>query len=494
MLFQRIQSLLRHTAVYGIGDLAGKSISLLLVPIYARKLLPEDNGVLTLAFAFIGFSAVFYSLGLNPALVRHLSIDRTDRKLQTKIFSTAFWTLTVFGFCVSSILWLGATPVSIYLLGIKTHAELFRLIALILFLDTIAEPMYARCRAHQNSRTYAVIRLCQHTLQLGLTAYLIAIRGQGVSAVFWSNLASSGFAFVFLLPTARKSLRLVYSPEKVKSLFAFGIPFIPSTLAVLVIDLSDRFLIQRFMGLGPLGIYGIVYKIGLPMFLVVRAFRTAWAPSILAVPDRVEALAVCARITTYFAASGIFLFLCISAYSRELIYLIAGPKSSLYLEAEAVVPLITLSYLFYGFYVILTAGVYVESRTRLLPAIVGTGAAVNVGMNIVLIPVLGFIAAAWSTFAAYVIMVIFLYGYVRRIYPVSYEYLRLTKLFAAGTVVYFSMSQAYHDTSVQGITARAIFLLGYPVILWGWGFFKSTEWSQITALFHLSHQRTGGQT
>ena len=58
-MFSRIKSLAQHTAVYGMGDLLGRAVSILLVPIYARHLTPADNGILSLAFAFIGFSAVF---------------------------------------------------------------------------------------------------------------------------------------------------------------------------------------------------------------------------------------------------------------------------------------------------------------------------------------------------------------------------------------------------------------------------------------------------
>ena len=63
MLFDRIKSLFKHTAIYGIGDLLGRSVSFFLLPLYARMLSTGDNGVRSLAFVFIGFSTIFYSLG-----------------------------------------------------------------------------------------------------------------------------------------------------------------------------------------------------------------------------------------------------------------------------------------------------------------------------------------------------------------------------------------------------------------------------------------------
>ena len=74
MIFDRIRTLAKQTAVYGTGDILGKAVGVLLVPLYARLLSTTENGVISLAFAFIGFSAAVYSLGLNPALIRFLSV------------------------------------------------------------------------------------------------------------------------------------------------------------------------------------------------------------------------------------------------------------------------------------------------------------------------------------------------------------------------------------------------------------------------------------
>ena len=142
-----------------------------------------------------------------------------------------------------------------------------------------------------------------------------------------------------------------------RELLAFGIPFVPSALATLVINLSDRFLVKYFLGLEMVGVYGIVYRLGLPMLLVVRAFRAAWAPALLSLPDAEEGRKLSARITTYFCLGGMLLFLGVSAYARELIHLISGRNAGIYLEGQAVVPIVTLGFVFYGIYVILTGAV-----------------------------------------------------------------------------------------------------------------------------------------
>ncbi len=481
MLFDRIKSLFRHTAIYGIGDLLGRAVSFFLLPLYARMLTTGDNGVRSLAFVFIGFSAVFYSLGLNQALVRYLS-GEDDPAVGRKRFSSAFWTLFGVGLTFSALLWAGAAPLAQFFLGTGAYADIFHLMAIIILLDTLSEPLFTLCRARQRSATYAAVRLVQHTLQMGLTVYLIAGLGHGVRAIFWSNVASSAFAFLALSPVCWQNLRLIYSPAAVRELLTFGIPFVPSALALLVINLSDRFLIRVFLGIEEVGIYDIVYKLTLPMLIVVRVLRAAWAPSILSIPHREEAYAVCARVTTYFSLTAVFLFLCIQTFARELILLVAGSNAPVYLKGQDIVAPILLAFLFSGIYVIFTAGVYAEKRTRMLPAIVGAGAVVNIGINLLLIPRIGFIAAAWSTLAAYGLMALLLYLQTRRFYPAPYEYRRLAKIGVAGTVVFLITSNYINETTPEGIAARGIFLLGYPLILWGWNFFDPQEWHDLRSM------------
>ena len=204
---------------------------------------------------------------------------------------------------------------------------------------------------------------------------------------------------------------------------------------------------------------------------MVKAFRSAWAPAVLDETEEEETRQMCARVTTYFTLFGIFGCLILATFAREIIVLIAGDNAETYLEGIRVVPIVGLAFFFHGLYIILTAGVYAEGRAGSLPFIVGTGACVNIAINILLLPKIGFIAAAYSTLIAHVLMAVLLFLIVRRFYPVPYEYGRLGKICVAGTVVFVVLSPHLHDTSIEGVIARVIFVAGYPLILWGWRFF-----------------------
>ncbi|MYF72596.1 MAG: oligosaccharide flippase family protein, partial [Gemmatimonadetes bacterium] len=342
-------------------------------------------------------------------------------------------------------------------------------------LDALSEPLFTLCRARQRSFHYAIVRVIQHSLQLGLTAYFIAILGQGPIAVFEANLISSLFALIVMFPIGLRLIRPTFDMRALRELLRFGLPFVPSAFSFLIISLSDRFLIRFFLDLDDLGIYGFTYILGLPIFFVVKAFRSAWAPAVLDETEdentEEDTRQMCARVTTYFTLFGILGCLILATFAREIIVLIAGDNAETYLEGIRVVPLVGLAFFFHGLYIILTAGVYAEGRAGSLPFIVGTGACVNIAINIFLLPKIGFIAAAYSTLIAHVLMAVLLFLIVRRFYPVPYEYGRLGKICVAGAVVFVVLSPHLHDTSIEGVIARVIFVAGYPLILWGWRFF-----------------------
>lgn len=473
-----ILNLLRHALTYGVGDIAGRAVAVILLPIYARLLTDAENGQIAIGFALVGFCAVFYSLGLNQALIKYLSgTGSADADRAVRRFSSAFWSLAGVAACVTGLVVTLAEPIAARILSGPGDADIVVLLGVIVLLDTLSEPIFSLCRARQRSVRFAATRLVQHTLQISLIAYLIAFEGWGVRAVFVSNVVSSSFALLAMFPVAVPYLRPVFSRDLLRELLAFGVPFVPSAVSLLIVSLSDRLLIEHFLGLKALGVYSITFKVALPMLVIVRAFRSAWAPGLLAVADPEQARHVCARITTYFAGTASFAILVTVAFKAELVRLIAGANAETYLPGAVVIPIVTLSHFLYGFYVILTAGVFAEGRSRVLPMVVVAGAIVNIGLNLTFIPSHGYVAAAWSSVAANGAMALLLYANTRRFYPVPFEYRRLSKAAIAAVVVAVTLS--VEGAVPGGVFGRVAVLAAYPLILFGWRFVEPAEWHSL---------------
>ena len=66
-----IKSLGKESLIYGTGHVLARLITFLLLPIYTHVFSPEEYGVISLAYAFMGFSLMLYRYGMDTALMKY---------------------------------------------------------------------------------------------------------------------------------------------------------------------------------------------------------------------------------------------------------------------------------------------------------------------------------------------------------------------------------------------------------------------------------------
>src|ERR1051325_4641663 len=132
---------------------------------------------------------------------------------------------------------------------------------------------------------------------------------------------------------------------------------------------------------------------------------------------------------TIFTASASILLILLTFFIDYIIKIPLPGRSTLigsgYWSGVYIVPLVLYSYVFYGMYINLMAGVYIEKKTKYLPYITGAAAAVNIAGNFILIPVLGIMGGSAATFLSYFVMFVYMYFIIKKYYPVNYEWNKL---------------------------------------------------------------------
>jgi O-antigen/teichoic acid export membrane protein len=92
-----------------------------------------------------------------------------------------------------------------------------------------------------------------------------------------------------------------------------------------------------------------------------------------------------------------------------------------YYSAAPVIPVIAVSVMFSGMFVIVALGISLQRKTWLVAIFITISALLNVGLNIVLIPLYGSMGAAVATLIAYIALAVITYCVNQRIYPVPFE-------------------------------------------------------------------------
>ena len=282
MVKQDILRLSKQTIIYGIGYVAARMINFLLLPFYSYHMTPEEYGVVSLLYAFIAFMNILYHYGLESAFIRFYSKTGSDEGFDRKeVFSTVLVSLIISSVAFSLLIWLAAPAIGKGILDSDSYNRIIRMTAGILLLDTLYLIPLHYLRVDNKAMLFSGIMIINVLINVSMNIYLIRFRGMGIEGVFISNLIASSFSFLVLIPVIIKNFKVKFSGKLWKKLILFGLPFVPSGLSSMIIELSDRYMLQWFKGMEDVGLYSAGHKLGIFMMLIVMAFRFAWQPFFL---------------------------------------------------------------------------------------------------------------------------------------------------------------------------------------------------------------------
>ncbi|MDZ7294030.1 MAG: oligosaccharide flippase family protein [candidate division KSB1 bacterium] len=487
MIFASIKRLAKHSAVYGIGYIISRFMAFLLLPLYTHFLSREEMGVTTIMFTYLAIFTILYTYGLNSAFLRFYIMEESEQG-KKRIFSTAFLTSLISSFCFSAVLYVAAAPAAALLFSAESHATgaplttIVRYGAAILFCDSLAILPFLVLRAEERSGRFVLFKSFNVVSNIVLNVVLVALMGRKVEGVFLANVISSALTLAVLMPLVLSRMRLTYSRSDLRELLAFGLPYMPSTLSVVILDTIDRPLLERLAGVDVAGLFGAGARIAIVMNLLVSAFSFAWHPFFLSTVKEENAKEIFSKVLTYLLVVCCSVFLVVSLLVDHLVRLRLGGFTLFeekFWDCTAVVPVLMLAYIPYAAHVNFLIGIYLEKKTGYLPLSTGLGMAGNLAANFLLIPAMGMMGAAWARVIAYTIMALVLYPIGQRLYPVPYEFGRIAKLavvvaavFFAGTKVHAPWPFLYH----------LLLLALFPVLLKLVGFFDTRELAKLRSL------------
>ena len=122
---------------------------------------------------------------------------------------------------------------------------------------------------------------------------------------------------------------------------------------------------------------------------------------------------------------------------------------------------------------------HITKRTKIIPFIVIGAALLNIGLNIVFIPLMKIYGAILASFISFVVMDLAYYYFAQKFFPVKYEFGRLTILVATGIGIYLLSTWIHIPNLIVHILVKALFILAYLGGLWLIGFFTPEEMESI---------------
>lgn len=428
-----IKKLAGQTVVYGFSNVVGRLLVYLLVPLYTRLFEPEAYGIVSELYAYVVFLLVLLTYGMETAFFRYSELNA-----KTRTFSTAMISVLVTGilFLVVAVSFSGSIAV---LLDYPDKQQYVVWFAVIVVFDVLSALPYARLRQENKALRFAGIKLLNIFMNVGLNLFFFLLcpyllaqdsnswvgivydPSMGIAYIFISNMIASGLSFILLLPEVL-AIREGLDRELWRKLLAYGLPLLVVGMAGAVNEVVDRVLLKYLLPaashpLHQLGIYSANYKLAVMMTIFIQTFRYAAEPFFFAQAKEKNAPATYARVMTYFVIFGLFIFMGIMFYIDIVRYFI----DSDYHSGLKIVPVLLLANLFLGIIYNLSVWYKLTNKTRYGAYIALLGAGVTILLNVLFIPVLGYMASAWATFACYFTMMLLSYFWGRRVMKIPYD-------------------------------------------------------------------------
>jgi O-antigen/teichoic acid export membrane protein len=307
-----------------------------------------------------------------------------------------------------------------------------------------------------------------------LIIYFVVAKGEGAYGNLHGMFLGSLVVGLAALVVTLRNIAVAWRWSHIRQGLAFALPLLPHMLSLWILNLSDRWILQYYVSLTEIGVYSFGYLFGSIIQIIALSLSEAISPYYYRVAsERADAAVVLTRLATYYIVIVIWAAVGLVAMAREVISLIAMRPE--YHGATAVIPWVVLGCVARSFYFAFISAVYYSKKLSLLPVITIAAGLLNIGLNFLLVPLLGMIAAAITTFIAYVIQAVLIYLLAQRSFPLQYEYRRLTVITLLGLGWGGILCSFVLPNVWLSLTLKLALALTFPLALLAIRFFTTEE-------------------
>jgi O-antigen/teichoic acid export membrane protein len=399
----KLKLFVENFIIYGFGGIINKLIPLVMLPIITR-LMPDTTyfGISDMANTIVSFGAAIAVMGMYDAMYR-MFFEKEDTEYKKMVCSTTLVFVLGSAVVVSLLVAVFKNVLSRYFLSSSQYSFIIYFVAVNVFFDSVNTVIASPTRMQNNRKTYLVTNFAGPLVSYTMSIILL-MRGHYLIAMPLGLVVSSVIINVAYLIINRSwfSLRL-FDKQLLKIMLPIGIPMAVNILTYWVFNSCDRLMITNLINVGESGIYAIGSKLGHASQLVYTAFAAGWqyfAFSTMKDDKQVESNS---SVFEYLGAISYVATMFVCAFSHGIFKLMFTEE---YHRGYIVAPYLFLAPLLLMLFQVISNQFLVIKKTWPNMLILIVGAAANVGLNYLLIPVMGIEGAAVATLAGYIVALV----------------------------------------------------------------------------------------
>jgi len=462
----------QHSSHYLLGQVGFYLIGFVSFPIFTRIFSVSEYGLISLTLNTIAIATVFSKMGLQQSVLRFYPeyTRNSGADARKRYYSTLFWSATVIGAAATVVLMLGLLGVPSQWLS-PTLRKLMLLAAVLVLVRAMFSIVMNFWRAEGKTTAYNLVSVGTKAGTVAAICLLLFTWRRTPIAFFVGTIAVELVLLVWVvIVLCRRDLLSfgTFETHFFKLAVAFGLPFIGYELAALILDTGDRFLVEYFLGAKQLGYYAAAYNI------------SSYIQQCVAVPLNLAAFPIYMGVwvskgkeeTQAFLSRGLDHFLLIAfcllggvvVTGRDAIVILSTEK---FQDAARLLPTLVAGLLIYSLGIYLNAGMLIHKKTYAMARFITYSCALNMVLNVWLIPRMGLQGAAVATLLACAFLMALMGWKSHQVLPLRFNFMGMLRYaLAASAAAFVSMSVDFHRPVFNFLVKGTLFVLLYAGFLW----------------------------
>ncbi len=437
-----------------------------MLPLYTRRLVREDYGLISIIDFAVGLVALVVGLNLSEALIRIYN-EKEDETWRRASVGTTVLVNGVLAAAGALLLSACAGSLGPLVFGCPVPPRLVALAAVTMALDAMATPCFTYLRLLDRSGTFVLVSLCRLVVAVSINLVWLGLLHGGITAYFASGVVASGCQCLFLAAWTFGRVPLTVSREALSQLLRFSLPLVPASICSLVLHRSSSWILARFGAIEALGVFGVAYQLGNVISNgVVQPFSLVWSTKIYEVIRREDGKDLVARVFIWFSLVVTWGAVGLSLLAKPL--LAGGFVGSAYVESASAIPFVAFGYAVFGIGFVLHMGVFIAKRTEKSFYAAAIAAVFSIAANVLgaLVTPQGemFLVPAVTGALSFVVLAVFRYRYAQELYPFPYDWKRSVLLLLLGVgFVLAPEHRLFFNSFPADVVIRLGFALLYPL-------------------------------
>jgi O-antigen/teichoic acid export membrane protein len=241
----------------------------------------------------------------------------------------------------------------------------------------------------------------------------------GLNGVLIAGIISTIISLVVSLVLQKNYYEGVFSFRYAERILRFSLPLILSAVAVYFSLYLDRILINSFLGLKELAVFGVAFRFAALVGLATTGFSSALTPLIYNDPYSISTKDSIQVLFKHFVRASLLFLIFLTFFSSEILIFLTTDE---YLEANILIPIVTCSMIFSSVYVFFP-GLTLAKETGKLASINVISSLVNLILCFLFIKRIGVVGVAFSTLISSWVGLILNVLYSKKYYDQSISFL-----------------------------------------------------------------------